>query len=158
MKKKLTKMIHIQNASKIRIPPHRLFKDATAIVLNANLISLKKQSAELCIRIVDKTESASLNKQYRKKKGPTNVLAFPLDINNLGLLGDLVICNEIVRQEAFNQGKTLAAHFSHMVIHGTLHLLGFDHQTNEQALEMESLEIKFLKKLGFSNPYTSMRS
>lgn len=156
MKKRMTKnIIAIQNVSKVRIPPHRIFREAAAIVLNAKLIPLKSDCIELCIRIVDEAESAALNQRYRKKNGPTNVLAFPLDINPFGLLGDLAICAKVVRKEACEQGKTVTAHFSHMVVHGVLHLLGFDHQTEKQALEMESLEIKFLQKLGFSNPYIS---
>lgn len=159
MKKRMIKktlrnrVITIQNVSKTRIPPHHIFREAVTIVLNSKLISLKNDGVELCIRIVDEAESAELNQRYRKKNGPTNVLAFPVGSNQLGLLGDLVICAKVIRKEAFEQGKTLNAHFSHMVVHGVLHLLGFDHQTDKQALEMESLEIKFLQKLGFSNPY-----
>lgn len=159
MKKRTTEKISdsnifIQNVSKIRIPSHHVFSQAATIVLNAKLIPLKTDSIELCIRIVDESESAALNRLYRKKNKPTNVLAFPLDMHS-GLLGDLVICAKVVRKETFEQGKTLNAHFSHMVVHGVLHLLGFDHQTDNEAFEMESLEIKFLQALGFSTPYSS---
>jgi len=148
----LNMSVDIQNVSKIRIPPHRLLKTAAVLVLSSVLKNVK--NGIICIRIVDEAESAMLNQQYRQKSGPTNVLAFPVDVNELGLLGDLAICAAVVKQEALAQGKTFVAHFSHMVVHGTLHLLGFDHQTDRQALEMESLEIKFLQQLGFANPYS----
>jgi len=113
-------------------------------------------SAELTIRIVDEQEISELNQQYRNKQGPTNVLSFPFDTDielDIPLLGDLVICAAVVAREAKEQHKSLQAHWAHMVIHGTLHLLGYDHLTDSQAEQMESEEINLLQQLGFSNPY-----
>lgn len=149
----MSRVIHIQNVSRMRIPSHCLLKAAATLVLSDVRKTNKMESGVLCIRMVDEVESAMLNRQYRKKNRSTNVLAFPMGKNKLGLLGDLVICTAVVKREALSQDKTLAAHFSHMIIHGTLHLLGFDHKTKEEALKMESLEIKFLRQLGFANPY-----
>lgn len=116
-----------------------------------------QENAELCIRIVDSNEIQELNKLYRHKDKPTNVLSFPFDMEDLELdqliLGDLVICADIIRQEAQQQHKTLTAHWAHMVIHGTLHLLGYDHQLDADAEVMEQLEINILQKLGYNNPY-----
>ncbi len=111
---------------------------------------------ELTIRVVDSEESQTLNLNYRQKNKPTNVLSFPFEVPDgieLDLLGDLVICAEIVAKEANEQQKTLAAHWAHMTIHGCLHLLGFDHINDDEAEEMEALEIDIIEKLGFNNPY-----
>lgn len=111
---------------------------------------------ELTIRIVDEQESQTLNNTYRQKNKPTNVLSFPFEVPDgieLDLLGDLVICAQVVEQEAKEQEKSLTAHWAHMTIHGCLHLLGFDHINDEEADEMEALEIDILNKLGFNNPY-----
>ena len=111
---------------------------------------------ELTIRIVDKEESQSLNTQYRDKHKPTNVLSFPFEAPveiELNLLGDLVICAPIVSDEAEEQGKSEISHWAHMVVHGTLHLQGYDHIEDDEAEAMEALEIKILTSLGFPNPY-----
>ena len=111
---------------------------------------------ELTIRIVDKIESQTLNHQYRGIDKATNVLSFPFEVPEgitLNLLGDLVICAEIVANEAQQQHKTFTEHWAHMVIHGCLHLLGYDHIDDNDAEEMENLEIDILSKLGFNNPY-----
>ena len=111
---------------------------------------------ELTIRLVDAVESQQLNSQYRGKDKPTNVLSFPFEVPEgieLNLLGDIVICIEVVAQEALDQNKDLHRHWAHMVTHGCLHLLGYDHISDMEAIEMESLEIKILEKLGFDNPY-----
>lgn len=118
-----------------------------------------EQEYELTIRVVDEEESQSLNSQYRGKDKPTNVLSFPFEAPaeiELNLLGDLVICAPIVAQEAKEQSKKEIAHWAHMVIHGTLHLQGYDHIEDEEADEMEALEIKILDKLGFPDPYTEL--
>jgi probable rRNA maturation factor len=112
--------------------------------------------AELSIRIVDEAESAELNQTYRHKTGPTNVLSFPCEVP-VGvphdLLGDLVICAPVVEREAQEQGKLAEAHWAHMVVHGVLHLLGYDHLQDDEAMQMESMEIEILSGLGYPNPY-----
>lgn len=114
---------------------------------------------EVTVRIVDEEEMTVLNEGFRHKKGPTNVLSFPCELpNSLKLktltLGDIVICAEVVNQEAQVQHKSLDAHWAHMVVHGILHLLGFDHEMTEAAEIMETAEINILKSMGFTNPYT----
>lgn len=111
---------------------------------------------QISLRIVDEAESQMLNAEYRGKDRPTNVLSFPMEVpEEVGenLLGDLVICDAVVKREAVEQHKTAEAHWAHMVIHGVLHLQGYDHITDDQAEEMETLEIKYLEELGFDNPY-----
>ena len=110
----------------------------------------------MTIRIVTEQEGAELNEAYRGKNGPTNVLSFPYE--GVGevivpLLGDIVICEPVVMREAGQQGKEHEAHWCHMVVHGVLHLLGYDHLKEEEAIDMENREIKILESIGFSNPY-----
>ncbi|MFQ1041330.1 rRNA maturation RNase YbeY [Gilliamella sp. CG16] len=112
--------------------------------------------AEITIRIVDEAESQQLNHTYRQKNKPTNVLSFPfespIDIE-VPLLGDLIICKQVVEKEAQEQHKLLISHWAHMIVHGCLHLLGYDHIVDEEAEEMESIEIDIMKQLGFDDPY-----
>jgi len=111
---------------------------------------------ELSIRIVGRQESGRLNERYRDCHGPTNVLAFPAELpEDLGLplLGDLVICRQVVEREAAEQGKSTEAHWAHMVVHGTLHLLGYDHRTADDAERMEAREMQILAGLGYPDPY-----
>jgi len=110
---------------------------------------------EQTIRIVDESESRALNQQFRGRDSATNVLAFPADSDLLDYdcLGDLVICAPLVAAEAKAQGKTEDAHWAHLVIHGMLHLQGYDHQTATQAARMEALEVEILDTLGYTNPY-----
>ncbi|MBE4586470.1 rRNA maturation RNase YbeY [Vibrio navarrensis] len=115
-----------------------------------------QRQAEVTIRIVDETESHQLNFDYRGKDKPTNVLSFPFEAPpgmELDLLGDLVICRQVVEQEAIEQNKPLMAHWAHMVVHGSLHLLGYDHIEDDEAEEMESLESEIMQEMGFEDPY-----
>jgi len=111
---------------------------------------------EMTVRFVDASEAQSLNQQYRSAEYVPNVLAFPAELPegvDLPLLGDVVICAAILREEAAVQGKTLAAHCAHLLIHGALHLLGYDHDEESRALEMEATERLLLAQLGFADPY-----
>lgn len=120
------------------------------------LASVTEQTFELTIRLVNSDESQQLNNQYREKDKPTNVLSFPFEVPEgieLNLLGDLVICASVVEEEAKVQNKALFDHWAHMVIHGCLHLLGYDHINDTDANEMEALEINILATLNISNPY-----
>ncbi len=113
---------------------------------------------EMTVRIVDEDESAELNSDYRGKSGPTNVLSFPFESPpevTINLLGDLVICAPVVEREAQQQNKSAQAHWAHMVIHGTLHLQGFDHIEDEEATIMEDIETRIIQGLGFPPPYES---
>jgi probable rRNA maturation factor len=119
-------------------------------------LSGRKDDAELTIRIVDEQESQQLNHDYRDKDKSTNVLSFPFEAPPgviINLLGDLIICANVVKMEAQNQHKTIIAHWAHMVTHGCLHLLGYDHINNEDAQIMEYIEIDILQGLGFDDPY-----
>lgn len=114
------------------------------------------EDCELSIRLVDEVESADLNETYRSKSGPTNVLSFPFEAPieiKPRLLGDLVICAPVVAQEAQTQNKQLMDHWAHMVIHGCLHLLGYDHIEDKEAEEMEGIEKTILKSLAIEDPY-----
>jgi len=114
------------------------------------------QDSEVLIRLVDVAESAELNQQYRHKTGPTNILSFPFEAPEgiaMDLLGDLVICAPLIAEEARQQNKQLDQHWAHITIHGILHLLGYDHIEDQDAEEMEALEIKILHKLNIVNPY-----
>ncbi len=111
----------------------------------------------LTLRFVDNDESLSLNQQWRDKAKATNVLSFPIDtppgIDTETWLGDLVLCVPVIATEAKQQGKTWQAHWAHMIIHGVLHLLGYDHVQTEEAEQMEALETQILAKLGYPDPY-----
>lgn len=137
-------------------------EDALAQIIDTAFAHLNvDEPTEIGIACVDVAESHQLNLQYRGKDKPTNVLSFPSDIPEEILdmldarpLGDLVICIPVVLQEAEEQQKTPINHFTHLLVHGVLHLLGYDHELGEvEAEEMESLEIEILAKLGITNPY-----
>ncbi|HSG04481.1 MAG TPA: rRNA maturation RNase YbeY [Marinobacterium sp.] len=116
----------------------------------------RQPGAELCIRIVTSEESQQLNRDYRGKDKPTNVLSFPFEAPPglpINILGDLAICADVVAKEALEQNKQLAHHWAHMVIHGTLHLLGFDHINDQDAEIMEAMERELLARLDIPDPY-----
>ena len=122
-------------------------------------LAARKGDSELTIRLVDEAEGRELNHTWRGKDYATNVLSFPADVPDefldIPLLGDLVICAQVVAREAAEQGKEPMAHWAHLVIHGCLHLLGYDHIEDDEAEEMEGLERVLLAKLGYPDPYAS---
>ncbi len=116
----------------------------------------RSEGAQLTLRIVDRGEMTQLNETYRHKTGPTNVLSFPCDCGDLlspPLLGDIVICAGRVVDEAREQGKAPADHWAHLVVHGCLHLLGYEHDESDEAERMEALEVGILAGLGIPDPY-----
>ncbi len=144
--------IIIQNVSKTRpLATKKQFKKWFAVALSHH-----KNNHEIVIRLVDTKEITKLNKKYRKKNKPTNIISFQFETPSgvkTNFLGDLVICVPLVKKEARTQGKTIIAHLAHLTIHGVLHLLGFDHKNKKEAVAMETLEIGYLKKLKIANPY-----
>ncbi len=131
--------------------------------VNSVLTEQNISNKEITVRVVDESEIQQLNLDYRGKDKPTNVLSFPYEMPDIqfdiddgpvfetSFIGDLVICAKVVEQEAKQQGKPISAHWAHMIIHGTLHLLGFDHIEQQEAEQMEALEIQILAKLGIAN-------
>jgi len=118
--------------------------------------ALEGRKAELALRVVDEAEMAELNLRYRHRQGPTNVLSFPFEAPEgvaPGFLGDVVVCAPVVIREASEQGKPEAAHWAHMIVHGVLHLRGYDHLTPEEAERMEARERRILAGLGYRDPY-----
>ncbi len=143
--------VFIDNACEAAIPTDEQFSQW----IHAALQGLRTR-ADVSICIVDEQNSAALNAQYRGKDYATNVLSFPSDLPEdfeLPLLGDLAICADVVEREAQAQKKLPQAHWAHMVIHGCLHLLGFNHIDDDEAEQMEAREITILHNLGFENPY-----
>jgi probable rRNA maturation factor len=126
-------------------------------------VALGRRAAgrEMGVRVVGPAESRRLNSRYRGKDKPTNVLSFPVaplpgtPASVTRPLGDLVICPQVLRTEAREQKKTLRAHWAHLVVHGVLHLIGYDHEREAEASRMEQREISVLRRLGFANPYRS---
>lgn len=129
--------------------------------VNVEVGAPSKGGAEVSIRVVDEAESRTMNLHYRDKNQATNVLSFPADLPDIEAwpvhtpipLGDLVICAPVVTREAGQQGKEVAAHWAHMLVHGMLHLLGYNHETDSQAQSMESIEARILCSGGVRNPY-----
>ena len=117
------------------------------------------RSGDVSVRIVDEDEMRALNKDYRDQDKPTNVLSFPagtvegLPAGETPMLGDIVVCANVLTREASEQGKAIADHWGHIVVHGTLHLLGHDHTSEPEASEMETLERDILAGLGIADPY-----
>lgn len=129
-------------------------------LLEASMLALDLPPSEVSVRFVSATEIQSLNQQYRGIDRPTNVLSFESDLelpadSNAGyqLLGDIVICNEVVADEAHRYGKSMEARTTHMLVHGLLHLLGYDHEIDTERQAMEKLEVKLMSSLGFSDPF-----
>jgi metalloprotein, YbeY/UPF0054 family len=146
--------IDLQNHSGIRaVPLRRQFKHWAMAALTA--AAPERAVNRISVRLVDETESAELNGQYRNKPRPTNILSFPLppELSELPELGDLAICTQVVQREAREQGKSEDAHWAHLTVHGVLHLLGYDHEQEDEAQVMEALETRILQQLGYPDPY-----
>jgi len=144
-------LIELQVATEAEHPEPAMFQ----VWVDAALAG-REVDSEIVIRLVDETESAELNGQYRQKAGPTNILSFPFEAPpgvEMDLLGDLVVCAPLIAREAAEQGKSVEHHWAHITIHGVLHLLGYDHVDELEAEQMESLEIEILEKLDIANPY-----
>lgn len=129
--------------------------------VEAALQNLDRNSVSLSVRVVDEQEISDLNQRYRDKSGPTNVLSFPFE-DPPGVesdeLGDVVVCAPVVSREAAEQDKDAQAHWAHMIVHGVLHLRGYDHQNDKEATQMESEETRILTELGFPEPYSQADS
>lgn len=145
--------VDIQLADGLSCPPSGRMRDwLQAALAHAGAA----HEAELSVRVVDEAEMSALNGRYRHKDGPTNVLSFPFEALpgvDVPLLGDIVLCAPVLQREAAAQGKQEAAHWAHLLVHGALHLLGFDHQQAEEAEAMEAAERRILAGLGFADPY-----
>ncbi len=144
----------IQNVSSVtNIPDNKKLESWAMEALND-----KNKEAEVTLRIVDEEEGKALNKNWRNKDYATNVLSFPIGETfeqAPDLLGDIVICAPVVEREANEQGKKVEAHWAHMIVHGLLHIQGYDHEVASDAEKMEEEEIKILDQIGFANPYES---
>ena len=153
--------IDIQMASAYpSIPSRKEFEQWISAALKAPEIATDKDT-EISLRIVNEEESRRLNYTYRQQDKPTNVLSFPCEFPegvDVPLLGDIVICAEVVAREATEQGKLVKSHWAHMFVHGTLHLHGYDHVHEEDAVEMEQLETDIMLHLGFKAPYLPSNS
>ena len=148
----MSSAISIQRVSRLaNIPSDRLLRKW----VNAALEGISSaRGSEVTLRIVNAAEGRNLNSAFRGKDYPTNILTFVYHEKKSSiLLGDLVICAEVVAHEAKDQHKTLADHYAHLCVHGILHLGGFDHENPRDAKRMESLEVKILSELGVGNPY-----
>tara|TARA_R110002049_G_scaffold256148_2_gene431639 strand:+ start:1409 stop:1876 length:468 start_codon:yes stop_codon:yes gene_type:complete len=148
----VTVTVDLQIAYEGQVPEQALFQKWAEAALQEDVT----EDCELSIRLVEIEESAELNNTYRGKAGPTNVLSFPFDSPipmEPKLLGDLVICVPVVEKEALEQAKQLEHHWAHLVVHGCLHLLGYDHIEDDQAEEMEAFEVEILQTLAIDNPY-----
>lgn len=143
---------------RIDVPGWHSLPDAEAVVRRAVETVLADYEPEdrgsVAVLLTGDTEIRHLNRDFRAKDKPTNVLSFPAaEGPGEAVLGDIALAYETCAREALEEGKTLAAHLSHLVVHGVLHLLGFDHQTSDEAEEMESEEVAILARLGIADPY-----
>lgn len=143
--------VDLGHRTSVRVPGRNSFANWARAALGP-----RAAGKELAVQVVTAGESRRLNQQYRGKDKPTNVLSFPASAP-AGVtpepLGDLVICPVVLKREAREQGKSERAHWAHLVVHGTLHLVGYDHEVDHEARRMERREIAVLRKLGFDNPY-----
>lgn len=149
--------LEVQNVSDLAVPDVEWLSKCASIACEG------ERESSAVLRIVNTQEAQSLNRDYREINYATNILSFPSDFSGIpkglldeseeGYLGDLVVCAEVVAQQADEQKKTDAQHWAHLVVHGMLHLQGYDHISESDASEMEALEIKLLRELGVSNPY-----
>ena len=142
----------------LQFPAAKAFPEHKAELSRANVASWIKASlfadGELTVRLVDAEEGRELNRTYRGKDYATNVLTFAYaESEDDPVSGDLILCCPVIEREAAEQGKPLAAHYAHMIVHGTLHAQGYDHEIDEEAEEMEALETQILGRLGFADPY-----
>ncbi len=148
-------ILDIQNPNEIADLPSN--SDFNLWVKSALIQSgFNQECCEITIRVVDEAESQALNNEYRGKDKPTNVLSFPFEAPppiESDLLGDLVICHAVMAKEAKEQTKAVSDHWAHLVIHGVLHLLGFDHIEEDEAQVMEALEVKILALMNINDPY-----
>lgn len=157
-----TVVVEVQKVCKqFEIPRKTLFSKWVTTTLATVNYHHSETPLELTIRIVDEAESQALNGQWRRCFKPTNVLSFPFENPpgmKLPLLGDIVVCAPVVAREADEQRKSVNAHWAHLIVHATLHLLGYDHSEEVHAHIMEDLEIQILYRLGFPNPYQVLES
>lgn len=147
--------LELQNPYDFQLPALESLKQ---IILTALQLANYNRPADLTLRITDNAEIQELNRNFRGKDTPTNVLSFPFEVpdflrHEVSTLGDIIIAMPIIEIEAMRQRKSVDDHLTHLIIHGTLHLLGFDHLEEAEAEEMEALEIKILQTLGIQNPY-----
>jgi len=145
--------VDVQVATAIGGLPSRALLTAWA---RAALAGMRRRRVSVTLRLVGRSESTKLNGRFRRKHKPTNVLSFPFEAppgTRSDLLGDVAICAEVVRREARRRGKPERAHWAHMVVHGIMHLRGYDHHDDKQAAVMEAKEARVLRGLGFPNPY-----
>ncbi len=160
----MTIHIELQNTiNSSRVPDenlHQSWIEATLKAAKQKYPDIDVRDPEITIRLVDETESQQLNRDYREKDKPTNVLSFPFEVPEMipaeevpNYLGDLVVCESVLIKEAEEQNKSYQDHYTHLIIHGVLHLLGFDHIEDNEAEVMEGLEVLILTELGISDPY-----
>ncbi|WP_248321260.1 MULTISPECIES: rRNA maturation RNase YbeY [unclassified Caballeronia] len=145
----------------LQFPAAKAFPSHKALLSRATVARWIKASlfadAELTVRFVDEEEGRMLNRTYRQKDYATNVLTFAYaESEDDPVSGDLILCCPVVEREASEQGKPLAAHYAHLIVHGTLHAQGYDHEIESEAQEMESIETDIMQSLGFPDPYVPL--
>ncbi len=152
--------IVIQKITSEKLPINQIILKKWINVVLAN--QKHEKNFELCLRIVEPNEIQNLNQKYRKINKPTNVLAFPNSIpeyflnKNIQFIGDIVICPQVLATEALAQNISIDSHWAHIIIHGILHLFGYDHQFDSDTAKMQGQEIALLAKIGYDNPYRQL--